>query len=262
MRLAASLRQAGVSVWLDAWELMPGDSVKERIAEATTSSDVLVVFLSRHSVNSPWLRRELTTAAASELRDRAVTLIPVLIEDCDIPPEFRGWRFVDLRGDLEGGTQRLVEQLTAVPTIDYTKLSWRAFESLVADLLVALGFEVQPVRFKGDSGVDLVVNYTSLDPFGSEKRETWFVETKFYHNQRVSVKSLHQLLGYLAAAPGAQKGLMVTNGQLTSAARDYLVDAQRKSGHEIRVLDGTELTSLISRHPQLVQRYFAEDAAS
>src|SRR5438105_11735312 len=84
-RVADALRRAGLRVWFDAWELAQGDSIADRIDQAVRSSDLLVVLLSPRSVESKWVQTELSAALARELKDRAITVIPALIEDCAIP---------------------------------------------------------------------------------------------------------------------------------------------------------------------------------
>jgi restriction endonuclease Mrr len=91
---------------------------------------------------------------------------------------------------------------------------------------------------------------------GGEKGETWVVQAKFYREQRVSVDVLRQTLVFLTSS-AISHGLIVTNSGLTSVAREVLSDWKEKSGPELRVIDGPELTSLLLRHPELVHRYFS-----
>ena len=141
-RVANALRTAGLRVWFDVWELAVGDSIISRTETALRASDVILVLLSPRSVHSRWVQSELGAAYAQELRDRAITVIPTIVEDCDIPPMLADRSYLDLRHDHEGGVQRLVQQLGAVPEIDFSPLDWRSFEDLVADLLIELGFAV------------------------------------------------------------------------------------------------------------------------
>src|SRR5438094_473008 len=96
-RIADALRGAGLLVWSDSWELAAGDSIARRIEETLVSSDLLVVLLSPRSVNSRWVEVELSAALATELRDRAITVIPALIEDCQIPALLADRAYFDLR---------------------------------------------------------------------------------------------------------------------------------------------------------------------
>src|ERR1019366_9465903 len=86
-QIADALQKEGLRVWFDAWELASGDSIVQRIEQAVATSDILVVLLSPNSVASRWVQTELSAAFLSrELRDRAITIIPAVIEDCEIPP--------------------------------------------------------------------------------------------------------------------------------------------------------------------------------
>lgn len=96
-QVAEALRDAGLLVWIDAWDLAPGDSIAERIDQGIASSDILLVLLSQSSVASQWVQKELSTALSGELRDRAITVIPALIEDCDVPPLLADRQYLDLR---------------------------------------------------------------------------------------------------------------------------------------------------------------------
>ena len=261
--IADALRGAGLSVWFDQWELKPGDSILEKMESGLNASDILLVLLSPNSVDSSWVTSELSIAALThEFKNRAVTLIPALIADCEVPTLLRSLLYLDLREDLEGGIDRLVQELGLVPELDFSKLDWRSFQVLVSDLLVELGFTVEIQRTLNDDGFDFVASVNSPDPFGGERRETWLVDVKLYRNQRVSLQSLRQMVGYLVTATGSHKGLVVTNSQLTSVARSFLDDITEKSGRELRVIDGTELRALLMRHPKVVRKHFGKDSST
>jgi len=110
-----------------------------------------------------------------------------------------------------------------------------------------------------DKGYDIRANYISTDPFGAEKEETWIAEVKFYRNARADLNAMRQMASYLERLPGQYKGLIITNGQLTSAAREWLALAENEHRIEVRVVDGTELKRLLLNNPQLVDRYFHID---
>lgn len=255
-RLAEGLKAAGLRVWFDQWELAAGDSIVSRIRQAVAATDLLLVLLSPRSVQSRWVQTELSSFLARELKDRAITLIPALIEDCEIPPVLADRQYLDLRKDFDKGLERLIDQLRALPDIDFSKLDGRTFEKLVGELLLELGFSIQQTPLARGSGFDFIASFSSGDPFGAKRQETWFVEVKLYRDQRVSISALRQMIDYLMTSPHRGKGLVVTNGRLTSVAREFLSEATARSGHELRVIDGTELTNLLSQHPGLVERYF------
>ena len=259
-QIADSLRGAGLNVWFDEWALMPGDSILKRIEDVLRATDLLLVLLSPNSVASQWVTHEWNAALSRDLKARAVTVIPAIIADCEIPPLLADRAYLDLRTDLEGGIRRLVQQLEVVPEVDFSKLDGRSFELLVADLLTELGFSIEHQHIAHDSGFDFVASFSGVDPFGTERRESWLVEVKLYMNERVSLQALRQMVGYMMTVAGSHKGLVVTNSQLTSVAARYLENITKELGRELRVIDGTELRALLLRHPELVDRYFSEGA--
>lgn len=256
--IADNLRNAGLSVWFDEWALKPGDSIAAQIEEGVRACDLLLVLLSPEAVGSDWVRTEWNAALSRELDARAVTVIPAIIKDCDIPAALASHQYLDLRTDLEGGLSRLIQQLGAVRDIDFSRLDWRSFERLVADLLRELGFSVEMQRVSSDSGFDFIASFVGKDPFGADRRESWLVEVKLYKNERVSLQALRQMVGYMVTVAGSHKGLVVTNSQLTSVATKFLKDITEKSGRELRIIDGAELRALLLSHPDLVARYFGK----
>lgn len=113
-RVAMGLRAFDYNTWYDEWELLPGDSIVERITTAIATTDVLLVLLSRSSVGSTWVRRELAVGLARQLSAEGVTVIPVLVEDCEIPDLLADTMYVDLRVDFERGFRQLADALAAL----------------------------------------------------------------------------------------------------------------------------------------------------
>lgn len=260
-QIADDLRGAGLSVWFDEWALETGDSIRTQIEEGVRACDLLLVLLSPSSVSSDWVRMEWTAALSRELDARAVTVIPAIIKDCDVPAILASRKYLDLRTDFKGGLQRLIQQLGIVPEIDFSKLTGRSFEELVADLLQQLGFSLESKHVSRDSGFDFIASFIGKDPFGADRRESWLVEVKLYQNERVSLQALRQMVGYMVTVAGSHKGLVITNSQLTSVATKFLLDIKEKFGRELRVIDGAELRALLLQHPELVERYFEKGAA-
>jgi len=106
-RLVADLTRNKINVWLDQWEIEVGESIIARIEEGISACDFLLVVLSKSSVDSSWVRVELDSMRMSEISAREVTVLPVLIEDCTLPPLLRTKKYADFRGDY----QRAYDQL-------------------------------------------------------------------------------------------------------------------------------------------------------
>jgi hypothetical protein len=110
-RVAMGLKAFDYDTWYDDWELLPGDSIVERIETAIASTDVLLVLLSKSSVDSKWVRRELSAGLARQLSGKGVMVIPVVVENCEIPSLLTDTKYIDLRGDFERGFRKLADGL-------------------------------------------------------------------------------------------------------------------------------------------------------
>ncbi len=260
-RITDALTQAGITSTNQVWE-SPGDDFSARLLEAIRASDVVVVLLSRAAAASPWVRAEFGSTLSRDLDRRGAELIPVLAAPTALPSALRDRAIIDLTEDFTAGSQRLVEQIQATSRADFSAMSPRAFENLVAALLRAVGFRLDAARHRPDSSVDLRATYQRTDPFGSPETEVWLVETKLYSHERVSVDAIRKLAGTLAVAPGFTRGLLVTNAQLTSVALEYVADLERSQKVRLRVLDGVELKRLLRQFPAIAQHYFGGTAQS
>ncbi|WP_337178393.1 toll/interleukin-1 receptor domain-containing protein [Hydrogenophaga borbori] len=84
-RFAARLRANGVDAWLDKWEMLPGDSLVDRIfEEGLKDALAVIVVLSQVSVGKSWVREELNAAVVKRINTGS-KLIPVVIDDCEVP---------------------------------------------------------------------------------------------------------------------------------------------------------------------------------
>jgi tetratricopeptide (TPR) repeat protein len=256
-RIADQLRNLGISVCFAQYELKVGDSIAETIESAISASDYLIVLLSPNSVGSRWVQGELNAALSRELTTRDITVLPVIIADCDIPLPLASHRYLDLRTDLERGIVRLVEQIGLVPNVDFSQLDEKSFIHLIADLLLKLGFTgIEKKSRIEDREVDIKALYSRKDPFGVNVTETWLVDTKFYRKSRADLQSIHQMTSYLLTLPEHFKGLLVTNGQITSTTRQWLESIQHQKRIEIRILDSTDLKRILLQHTELIHKYF------
>lgn len=57
--LAEKLMANGVDVWLDAWEIQTGDSLRQKMEEGLTESTHFLVLLTPNSIGKAWVEREI-----------------------------------------------------------------------------------------------------------------------------------------------------------------------------------------------------------
>jgi len=95
-RLRADLVGQGIAVWLDDHEIAIGESLAERIRVGIDTTDYFGVVISRHSVKSEWVRREVDIATNLEIEGR-LRVLPLRIDDSELPAFLLGKRYADFR---------------------------------------------------------------------------------------------------------------------------------------------------------------------
>ncbi len=114
-QIARELRDKGVDVWLDKWEIQPGDSLIQKIfSEGLHGCDVFLVLLSPASVASNWVRQELDAAMIRKI-EGITRIIPVIKEKCELPAPLRALLWVDLSQNFNEGIRQIVHAIFDVP---------------------------------------------------------------------------------------------------------------------------------------------------
>lgn len=121
--LAAHMVKKNASVWVDTWELNVGDSIIQRVQEAITESDALLVALSKASVASEWCKKELNSGLMRELDEKRVVVLPVLLEDCEIPLFLREKMYADLRDNFDAGIHAIMNAVAKVSNPNQNRFS-------------------------------------------------------------------------------------------------------------------------------------------
>ena len=84
-KLAEQLRKHGLKVWLDEWELRPGQPWQEAIEEILECTKSAIVAVGKDGLG-PWQDREMR-GCLSEFVKRNISVIPVLLADCPTVPK-------------------------------------------------------------------------------------------------------------------------------------------------------------------------------
>ena len=110
-RLSDQLFNSGIEVWIDQYEIKAGDSLVEKIfSEGLAKADFFIILLSNSSVNSSWVKEELSIAVINRING-LTKIIPVLKEKCEIPVPLRALKWVDLSVNFEDGIRDIVKSV-------------------------------------------------------------------------------------------------------------------------------------------------------
>jgi TIR domain len=108
-QLAAVLRAHGISFWLSRKHLLGAQQWHDEIGAALDRCDWFIVVLSKQSVKSEWVKRELVRALNDrKFRDR---IVPIRFQQCDF--DRLSWtleqmQIVDFSVDVKAGFHELL----------------------------------------------------------------------------------------------------------------------------------------------------------
>ena len=103
VELASRLKAEG---WIDPWyaeeDILPGQAWEGKIVEAVEKSHAVIVFLSTAVMaRDGFFHKEIRLAldTAEEKPDGTIFIIPVRLDDCEVPTRLSVYQYVDYFGD-------------------------------------------------------------------------------------------------------------------------------------------------------------------
>jgi TIR domain-containing protein len=144
---AGRLRARGIDAWLDRWEILPGDSFVRKIFEGIAQAKAVIVVISRHSVDKPWVREELDVAVVRKIND-IIKLIPVVIDDSKVPVCLQAtlWERIGDLKNYDDSVDRVVASIfgqTDKPAIGEQPAYARTRSAAIGDLARVDGLVLQ-----------------------------------------------------------------------------------------------------------------------
>lgn len=126
-KLARDLKRLGVNVWFDKWEIQVGDSLTWKIEEGIRENEFLGIVLSQESLNSEWVKSELSAAWLKQMKTKKIVVLPIMYKDCDLPLFLADRKYADFRENYSIGLEELasVFEIKDIDTISIN--SWRRY---------------------------------------------------------------------------------------------------------------------------------------
>lgn len=115
---ATKLREKGIDAWLDRWEMKPGDSLVDKIfEEGLKDASAVIVVISSFSIKKPWVREELNAAVVKRINSGS-KLIPVVIDECEVPEALNStvWEVVRNLDSIDANVDSVVSAITGKKT--------------------------------------------------------------------------------------------------------------------------------------------------
>lgn len=95
--LAERLKNEGLSVWLDAWEIKPGDSIIWKVHQGLEQSRTLIICMSQAYFDSEWEIIKHNTLFFRDPTNSQRRFIPLLIQECILPNMIAKFSYIDWR---------------------------------------------------------------------------------------------------------------------------------------------------------------------
>jgi hypothetical protein len=112
MELYQNLSDEGFKPWMDDKDILGGEPWESAIKKAIRRSDFFIASLSNHSVDKRGILQKEVKEALEIWKEKLSTdiyIIPVRLEDCELPEGLKTFQCVDLF--KRGGFQRLVKSI-------------------------------------------------------------------------------------------------------------------------------------------------------
>lgn len=116
LKFAEQLRKNGIDAWLDKWEMLPGDSLVDKIfEEGIKDAKAVIIVLSKFSVEKPWVKEELNAAFVKRINNGS-KLIPVIIDECEIPEVLKStlWERINDLSSYAANLDRIIAAIFGV----------------------------------------------------------------------------------------------------------------------------------------------------
>src|SRR3954451_10726856 len=93
--IAERLRADGLRIWLDSWEIKPGDHIQAKIEEALDYSRVLVLCMSADAFDSEWTQLEAGTFRFRDPLNKERRFIPLRLDAAPIKRSLTAFSYID-----------------------------------------------------------------------------------------------------------------------------------------------------------------------
>ncbi|WP_433763724.1 TIR domain-containing protein [Flavobacterium ginsenosidimutans] len=257
MLLANKLKNTGLEIITEYENISFGENIFDELKYLLQSNDFVIILLSKALFESSYFKYEFTKNFFQETKKRKISIIPVLIEKCNIPTDFLEYEIINLSSGFDKGLDKLLQRIKTIPEVSFERITPLEFEEIIFDLLQSYGFKNIIREDRINRGVDFIAEYFSKNPFGQKRKELWMIESKFYSESRFDIRAIKKIVEqYKYINKNDAKLLLVTNSQINSVLEEYLNDVRRVYCLDIEVIDGLLLKKLIANKKRILNKYF------
>lgn len=106
-RVSEELRNMGLTPWLDDQQIVAGEQIPRKLSAALADSDYFLIFWSANAKSSRWVQLEIDAAFFQWADAQSILIIPVLLDNTDLPELLKPISHLDFRENIETGLTQL-----------------------------------------------------------------------------------------------------------------------------------------------------------
>jgi WD40 repeat protein len=161
--LAQRLLDDGLRVWLDAFEILPGDSIPIKIEEGLEDSRVLVLVMSANAFGSDWSQLEANTFRFRDPINRDRRFIPLRLDQEPIPGSLAQFSYIKWTPEHRESEYPKLLASCKLQVTSTKRKTWISYEQFAERTLYLDTPQVQDYAFSAGGNRVLTAQWTSKE---------------------------------------------------------------------------------------------------
>ena len=138
--IAEQLKDEGVRVWFDEWEIRSSISTPAQIEEGLDNSRVLIFCMSANAFGSDWVQLECHTFRFRDPLNKDRRFIPVRLDDCPIKDSLTQFLYINWRSEIREQEWKMLLKACRPPALQKVQKTDPVYEQ-IAEKVIQLDFQ-------------------------------------------------------------------------------------------------------------------------
>ncbi|MDA1617289.1 restriction endonuclease [Bacillus cereus group sp. TH204-1LC] len=252
-KIQLKLENLGLLVTLSSSDII------EELSYSVNPEDYVILLISNFELGNK-RNEDYLQEMIEEFYYRGVNLIPVILSGQKKSPILNNFIGFNLSHDFEKNLDKLARYLKNVNNFDFENINGYEFELLIRDLLKRMSFKIEDTDSECiDDRVDIIASSINRNQLVGNFKTKWIIECKFYRAERLDVNAIKKFTYLISNQYPNYKGILITNGVITSAAKEALKMLNKKEKVNVYIVDGGRLKQLLLKYPGLISTYFSPE---
>lgn len=189
-KISNTLNYYGIQTWIDESEIKVGDSLIAKISKGIDNVDYIIALISKYSVESEWVLKELDLAMNKEIEGKKVIVLPILAGKCELPSFLQGKLYVDMSTskNFSKNLPKLLSRFNIENILSGDKYVFTSSNLSLVEIICRLSNEKKDVKIETWKSL----SYSDKQIFLLDEFRNFIISD--LQNERVEVDELVELL--------------------------------------------------------------------